>query len=73
MARHTGKIFCIGRNKTGTCSLEQAIVSLPSTRLTASGPLLITHWGISGPAVLKLSSHAAPLLRDHGGQRRCRH
>lgn len=45
--------------------VEQAIVSLPSTRLTASGPLLITHWGMSGPAVLKLSSHAAPLLRDH--------
>lgn len=45
--------------------VEQAIVSLPSTRLTASGPLLITHWGMSGPAVLKLSSHAAPLLHDH--------
>ncbi len=29
------------------------------------GPLLITHWGLSGPAVLKLSAFAARELHDH--------
>ena len=33
-----------------------ASVSLPATRFSASGPLLITDWGLSGPATLKLSS-----------------
>lgn len=32
------------------------------TLLTSSGPLLITHWGVSGPAVLKLSAWGARLL-----------
>ena len=31
-------------------------VGLVGTRLRATGPLLITHWGMSGPAILKLSS-----------------
>lgn len=39
--------------------VEDTAVSLAGTRFTASGPLLITHWGMSGPAVLKLSSRAA--------------
>jgi predicted Rossmann fold flavoprotein len=29
------------------------------------GPLLITHWGFSGPAILKLSAWGARLLHDH--------
>jgi predicted Rossmann fold flavoprotein len=33
--------------------------------LTQTGPLLITHWGFSGPAVLKLSAWGARLLHDH--------
>lgn len=33
--------------------------------LEQQGPLLITHWGMSGPAVLKLSAWAARLLHDH--------
>ncbi|AFY69865.1 HI0933 family protein [Thalassoporum mexicanum PCC 7367] len=32
--------------------------------LTQSGPLLITHWGMSGPAVLKLSAWGARFLSD---------
>nr|WP_238717801.1 NAD(P)/FAD-dependent oxidoreductase [Petrachloros mirabilis] len=32
--------------------------------LTQTGPLLITHWGLSGPAVLKLSAWGARLLHD---------
>lgn len=33
--------------------------------LTQTGPLLITHWGLSGPAVLKLSAWGARLLHPH--------
>jgi predicted Rossmann fold flavoprotein len=40
-------------------SVENAIVSVPGTKLRQDGPLLITHWGLSGPAVLKLSSWGA--------------
>lgn len=41
-------------------------LSLPGTPVKARGPLLITHWGLSGPATLRLSSHGARLLSDHG-------
>lgn len=34
------------------------------TQLEQSGPLLITHWGLSGPAVLKLSAWGARILHD---------
>ena len=39
-----------------------ASVSLQGTPFKADGPLLITDWGISGPATLKLSSYAARYL-----------
>lgn len=42
-----------------------ATASIPGTKLKASGPLLITHWGMSGPAIIKLSSYAARLLADN--------
>lgn len=45
-------------------SLEEAVVSIPGTKLRASGPLLITHWGLSGPAILKLSAWGARELAD---------
>ena len=41
---------------------------IPGTKLRANGPLLITHWGLSGPAVLKLSSHAARYLAEKNYQ-----
>jgi len=41
-----------------------ASVSIPATTFKADGPLLITDWGLSGPAVLKLSSYAARYLHD---------
>lgn len=44
--------------------VENAIVSIPSTHFRTEGPLLITHWGMSGPAILKLSSHAARYLAE---------
>ena len=44
--------------------VQDAVAHIPGTRLRAAGPLLITHWGMSGPAILKLSSHAARLLAE---------
>lgn len=44
--------------------VENAIVSLQGTNLKASGALLITHWGMSGPAILKLSSYGARLISE---------
>lgn len=40
-------------------SFENAEVSIPSLKTEESGPLLITHWGLSGPAILKLSAWEA--------------
>ena len=45
-----------------------ASVSIPGTAFKADGPLLITDWGLSGPAVLKLSSYAARHLHGTGYQ-----
>ena len=44
--------------------VTEATAMIPGTKLKASGPLLITHWGMSGPAILRLSSYAARLLYD---------
>lgn len=44
-----------------------AEVSVPGTKLRTQGPVLITHWGLSGPAILRLSAWGARELhaRDH--------
>lgn len=39
--------------------VEKTIVNIQGTKMQSNGPLLITHWGMSGPAILKLSSLAA--------------
>ncbi len=44
--------------------VEKAMVSIQGTKLKSSGPLLITHWGMSGPAILKLSAFGARLLNE---------
>lgn len=44
--------------------VENVLVSLPGTNMKADGPLLITHWGMSGPAILKLSSYGARVLAE---------
>ena len=44
--------------------VTEATAMIPGTKLKASGPLLITHWGMSGPDILRLSSYAARLLYD---------
>ena len=48
--------------------MEEATASIPGTKHRATGPLLITHWGMSGPAILKLSSYAARDLHAHNYQ-----
>ncbi len=44
--------------------VEMVLLSIPGTKLKAEGPLLITHWGMSGPAVLILSSFGARLMQE---------
>ncbi|PJJ64459.1 BaiN/RdsA family NAD(P)/FAD-dependent oxidoreductase [Chryseobacterium geocarposphaerae] len=40
-------------------SFEMAETSIPKLKTQESGPLLITHWGLSGPAILKISAWEA--------------
>ena len=58
---------CFGRpllrRRVGTV-VEPVTAAIPGTKIRAEGPLLITHWGVSGPAILKLSSYAARHLHD---------
>ena len=44
--------------------VEDVVTMIPGTKLRAEGPLLVTHWGLSGPAILKLSSYGARLLAE---------
>lgn len=46
----------------GLSSLAQ--VKVKNTKLEATGPLLITHWGMSGPGILRLSAWGAILLAE---------
>jgi predicted Rossmann fold flavoprotein len=45
-------------------SIAKTHLSLMNTSLEQTGPLLITHWGFSGPAILKLSAWGARILHD---------
>ena len=49
-------------------AVQNATVNIVGTKLESSGPLLITHWGMSGPAVLKLSAFGARILAEKGYQ-----
>jgi predicted Rossmann fold flavoprotein len=49
------------RNLMGL-SVKQVLTSVQGSKLKAAGPLLITHWGMSGPAILKLSAFGARAL-----------
>ena len=49
-------------------AVENATTRVQGEKLTANGPLLITHWGMSGPAVLVLSSFGARLLAEKNYQ-----
>lgn len=47
-------------------SVPQATVKIMGSKLVETGPLLITHWGISGPVVLRLSAWGARELEMKG-------
>ena len=57
----TDRSFC---NLMGTVA-DPVVTAIPGTKIRAEGALLVTHWGMSGPAVLKLSSYAARWLAGH--------
>ena len=63
-------LFSLRVDNEGLCGLMGTVVNdvtvhLPGTKFRAEGPLLITHWGVSGPAILRLSSYAARHLADN--------
>ena len=45
-------------------SVPNAQVKVQGTKLVQQGPLLITHWGMSGPAILKSSAWGARVLHE---------
>jgi predicted Rossmann fold flavoprotein len=45
-------------------SVPNALVKITGSKLQQQGPVLITHWGLSGPGVLKLSAYAARELAE---------
>lgn len=49
-------------------SVNPVQVKIAGTKLMETGPVLITHWGFSGPAVLKLSAWGARALADKNYQ-----
>ena len=64
-------LFTFNMPKNPICELmgnvvENTTVKVEGTKLIAKGPLLVTHWGMSGPAVLKLSAWGARILEEKG-------
>lgn len=45
-------------------SVPDAALNIPGSSLKARGPLLVTHWGLSGPGILRLSAWGARYLHD---------
>lgn len=45
-------------------SVEKARVKIESSKLAEEGPVLVTHWGLSGPAILRLSAWGARELAE---------
>ena len=46
--------------------VPNALVRIQGTKLAQQGPVLVTHWGMSGPAILKLSAWGARELATRG-------
>jgi predicted Rossmann fold flavoprotein len=62
-------LFTFNMPKNTICELmgnvaEHATVKVEGTKLIGQGPLLITHWGMSGPAILMLSAWGARILNE---------
>lgn len=45
-------------------SVASVVAAVPGTKLREQGPLLLTHWGVSGPVVLRLSAWGARVLHE---------
>lgn len=59
--------FCIpGTSDLMGVTVDEVSVALAGTKFRSTGTLLITHWGMSGPSILKLSSLAARHLAECG-------
>lgn len=54
------KMFATSREELGLKSLSKE-----EPVLLSEGPVLVTHWGLSGPAILKLSAWGANILHDY--------
>ncbi|HEX4350320.1 MAG TPA: NAD(P)/FAD-dependent oxidoreductase [Verrucomicrobiae bacterium] len=50
------------RELAGVSSIAE--VSVPAAKLRERGPVLVTHWGLSGPAILRMSAWGARVLHD---------
>ena len=62
-------LFTFNMPKNPICELmgnvvEKATVKVEGTKLIGKGPLLVTHWGMSGPAILQLSAWGARVLQE---------
>jgi predicted Rossmann fold flavoprotein len=51
-------------HKLAGVSVESVEASVPETKLRERGALLLTHWGLSGPAILRLSAWGARVLHE---------
>jgi predicted Rossmann fold flavoprotein len=64
----TPSLFTFNLPKNDILNLQGVVsnveIKLVGSKFIEQGPLLITHWGVSGPAVLKLSSWAARFLSE---------
>jgi len=60
----TFKIKDKSLNELAGISLPKAIIKIKGLKYITEGPVLVTHWGLSGPAILKMSAFAA--LNLHG-------
>lgn len=49
-------------------SVASARVRIPGTKLVSTGPVLITHWGLSGPGILRISAWGARELQQRDYQ-----
>jgi predicted Rossmann fold flavoprotein len=61
-------IDCAWLRELPGVSLPKAVVSAPEAGLEETGPILITHLGLSGPAILRLSAWGARALQERGYQ-----
>ena len=66
-------LFTFNMPKNPICELmgnvvEKATVKVEGTKLVGKGPLLVTHWGMSGPAILLLSAWGARILNEKNYQ-----